>query len=253
MMDIARKKNNQVDVPGLERELGVLVITVNPRKNKGIIQLNKALEDTAENSDRITERDFFNSNLLAPEAISRVQKIFPGLSNYMAMHYLINHETFSLENSMKEAIENIESATNFNPTKTKAEEILHRYGKIKTIMQQTVVEADPLQKALFPQKLDNILWHRTGGYIILLGVLYQLFQSIFLIAQYPMNAIEWLFAQLGGWLGQVLQDGWFSNLLITGIVAGLRGILVFVPQIMILFGLITLLAVTGYMARIRFL
>ena len=65
MMDIARNKNIQVDVPGLERELGVLVIPVNPRKNKGIIQLNKALEDTAENSDRIPERDFFNSNLLA--------------------------------------------------------------------------------------------------------------------------------------------------------------------------------------------
>ncbi len=253
MMDIARNKNIQVDVPGLERELGVLVIPVNPRKNKGIIQLNKALEDTAENSDRIPERDFFNSNLLAPEAISRVQKIFPGISNYMAIHYLINHETFSLENSMQEAIENIESATNFNPTKTQAEEILHRYGKIKTIMQQTVVEADPLQKALFTQKLDDILLHRTWGYMILIGVLFLLFQSIFLIAQYPMNAIEWVFAQLGGWLGQVLQEGWFSNLLINGVLAGLSGILVFVPQIMILFGLITLLEDTGYMARISFL
>lgn len=253
MMDIARNKNIQVDVPGLERELGVLVIPVNPRKNKGIIQLNKALEDTAENSDRIPERDFFNSNLLAPEAISRVQKIFPGLSNYRAMHYLINHETFSLENSMQEAIENIESATNFNPTKTQAEEILYRYGKIKTIMQQTVVEADPLQKALFTQKLDDILLHRTWGYMILIGVLFLLFQSIFLIAQYPMNAIEWVFAQLGGWLGQVLQGGWFSNLLINGVLAGLSGILVFVPQIMILFGLITLLEDTGYMARISFL
>ena len=253
MMDIARNKNIQVDVPGLERELGVLVIPVNPRKNKGIIQLNKALEDTAENSDRIPERDFFNSNLLAPEAISRVQKIFPGISNYRAIHYLINHETFSLENSMQEAIENIESATNFNPTKTQAEEILHRYGKIKTIMQQTVVEADPLQKALFTQKLDDILLHRTWGYMILIGVLFLLFQSIFLIAQYPMNAIEWVFAQLGGWLGQVLQEGWFSNLLINGVLAGLSGILVFVPQIMILFGLITLLEDTGYMARISFL
>lgn len=253
MMDIARNKNIQVDVAGLERELGVLVIPVNPRKNKGIIQLNKALEDTAENPDRIPERDFFKSKLLAPEAISQVQKILPEISDYRAIHYLINHENFSLESPIQEAIENIESATNFNPTKTQAEEILQRYRKIKTIMQQTVVEADPLQKALFTQKLDDILLHRTWGYVILIGVLFLLFQSIFLVAQYPMNAIEWMFARLSGWLGQVLQEGWFSNLLINGVLAGLSGILVFVPQIMILFGLITLLEDTGYMARISFL
>lgn len=68
-----------------------------------------------------------------------------------------------------------------------------------------------------------------------------------------MNAIEWAFARLSGWLGSVLKDGWFSNLLINGVIAGLSGILVFVPQIMILFGLITLLEDTGYMARISFL
>ncbi|MEP7232940.1 MAG: ferrous iron transport protein B [Ginsengibacter sp.] len=253
MMDIARNKNIQVDVAGLERELGVLVIPVNPRKNKGIVQLNKALEDTSENIGRVSEREFFKSNLLAPEAIGKVQKLFPEISDYRAIHYLINHENFSLDDQIQEAIENIEVETKFNPTKTQAEEILLRYGKIKAIMQQTVVEADPLQKALFTQKLDNILLHRTWGYVILISVLFLLFQSIFLIAQYPMNAIEWIFAELGGWLGQVLKEGWLSNLLINGVLAGLSGILVFVPQIMILFGLITLLEDTGYMARISFL
>ncbi len=253
MMDIARNKNIQIDVAGLERELGVLVIPVNPRKNKGIVQLNKALEDTAANLDRIPERDFFKSKSLAPEAIGNVQKLLPEISDYRAIHYLINHENFPLENSIQEAIENIESANNFNPTKIQAEEILQRYGKIKTIMQQTVIETDPLQKALFTQKLDDILLHRTWGYVILCAVLFLLFQSIFLIAQYPMNAIEWIFAQLTGFLGQILKEGWLSNLLINGVLAGLSGILVFVPQIMILFGLITLLEDTGYMARISFL
>ncbi len=253
MMDIARNKNIQVDVAGLERELGVLVIPVNPRKNKGIVQLNKALQDTSENVGRISEREFFKSKFLAPEAIDKLQKIFPEISDYRAIHYLINHESFSLDDQIQEAIENIEVETKFNPTKTQAEEILQRYGKIKAIMQQTVVEADPLQKALFTQKLDNILLHRTWGYVILLAVLFLLFQSIFLIAQYPMNAIEWVFAELGGWLGQVLKEGWLSNLLINGVLAGLSGILVFVPQIMILFGLITFLEDTGYMARISFL
>src|SRR6185503_5343567 len=98
------------------------------------------------------------------------------------------------------------------------------------IMKQTVVETDPLQKALFTQKLDDILLHRTWGYLILMLVLFLLFQSIF-----------------------VLAAGWFTDLFVNGILAGLSGIIVFVPQIMILFGLITLLEDTGYMARISFL
>lgn len=253
MMDIAKKNNIQIDIPGLERELGVLVVPVNPRKNKGIEQLKKAIEKTAENITKVTERDFINTSASAPKAIAKVQKLFPGISDYHAIHYLINHENFSFETDVQEAIENIERETNFNPSKTQAEEILQRYGKIKNIMQQTVVETDPLQKTLFTQKLDDILLHRTWGYLILLTVLFLLFQSIFLLAQFPMDAIEWTFAKAGTWFTNFLPAGWVTDLFVNGILAGLSGILVFVPQIMILFGLITLLEDTGYMARISFL
>ncbi len=253
MIDIAKRNNIQVDIPGLERELGILVVPVNPRKNKGIAQLKKAIEQTAEVMHSIPERDFINTISLAPKAIRKVQQLFPEISNYRAIHYLINHENFAFRQPVQDAIENIEKEAAFNAPKIQAEEILQRYGKIKTIMQQTVVETDPLQKALLTQRLDDILLHRTWGYVILLGVLFLLFQSIFVIAQFPMNAIEWGFGQLGGWLGHVLPEGWLSNLLINGVLAGLSGILVFVPQIMILFGLITLLEDSGYMARISFL
>jgi ferrous iron transport protein B len=253
MMDIAKKNNIQVDIPGLERELGVLVVAVNPRKNKGIEQLKKAIEKTIENVPKVTERDFIDVKAFAPKAIESVRKLFPEISDYRAIHYLINHENFSLETNVQAAVENIEKETNFNPTKTQAEEILQRYGKIKSIMQQTVVETDPLQKTLFTQKLDDILLHRTWGYLILLGVLFLLFQGIFLVAQFPMDAIEWTFAKAGSWLTGFLPGGWFSDLFVNGMLAGLSGILVFVPQIMILFGLITLLEDTGYMARISFL
>jgi len=97
------------------------------------------------------------------------------------------------------------------------------------------------------------LLHRVWGYIILLLVLFFLFQSIFWLAQYPMDAIDWSFLQLRTWLSTTLPAAWWSNLLVNGLLAGLNGILVFVPQIMILFGLITLLEDTGYMARISFL
>jgi ferrous iron transport protein B len=253
MMDLAGKKGIQIDIPGLERELGVPIIAVNPRKNKGIAPLKKAIELAAEKLHHAPPRDFIDSNALAEAPITAIKNIFPHISNYRAIHYLINHEHFLLDSATQTAIENIEAANKFNPTRTQAEEIMQRYGRIKHIMQQTVVESDPLQKALFTEKLDNILLHRHWGYIILLAVLFLLFQSVFWMAQFPMDGIEWSFGKVGGWLGQNLPQAWWSDLLINGVVAGLSGIIVFVPQIMILFGLITLLEDTGYMARISFL
>jgi ferrous iron transport protein B len=253
MMDIAKKKGIQIDVDELERELGVPVVPVNPRKNKGILQLKKVLELTADNLSKVPARDFIDIKVLAQQAIKNTKDIVPGISDYMAIHYLINHENFYLDQPVQERIERVEQDNKFNAAKTQAEEIMLRYDKIKNVMQRSVVEADPLQKALFTEKLDNVLLHRFWGYAVLVAVLFIIFQSIFWMAQFPMNAIEWSFSKLGGWLGEILPVSWFSDLLINGVLAGLSGIIVFVPQIMILFGLITLLEDTGYMARISFL
>ena len=253
MMDLAKNKGTQIDIPGLERELGVPIVPINPRKNKGILPLKKALGLAIEKIDQIPPRDFIDTQALAAVPINEVKNLFPHISNYRAIHYLINHENFLLDDATQELIENIEVEAKFNPTKTQAEEIMQRYGRIKHIMQQTVVESDPLQKALFTEKLDNLLLHRYWGYIILVSVLFLLFQSVFWIATYPMDGIEWIFGQLGGWLGSTLPQTWWSDLLINGVVAGLSGIMVFIPQIMILFGLITILEDSGYMARISFL
>ncbi|HAK11804.1 MAG TPA: ferrous iron transport protein B, partial [Chitinophagaceae bacterium] len=170
-----------------------------------------------------------------------------------SLHYLINHENFPLAEREQSLIEKLEEAHQFSPSKVQAEEVMQRYSRIRQIMQKNVVEPDPLEKKLFTDKLDNILLHRTWGYLILLGVLFLLFQSIFWLASYPMDGIEWAFQQVSTALGNTLPTAWWSDLLINGLVAGLSGILVFVPQIMILFGLITLLEDTGYMARISFL
>lgn len=253
MMDLARKKGIEIDVSGLERELGVPVIPVNPRKNKGMPQLKKALVNTSKFQYIPAKWDFISNKDLAPAAIEGVKSHYPKLSDYAALHYLINHENFPLPDVMQDTIEQIETDNKFNPTKTQAEEIMQRYTHIKQVMKQNVVEPDPLQRKLFTEQLDNILLHRIWGYMILLSVLFLLFQSIFWIAQYPMDGIDWSFSQLTTWMNDWLPKLWWSDLLINGLMAGLNGILVFVPQIMILFGLITLLEDTGYMARISFL
>ncbi|HYF32407.1 MAG TPA: ferrous iron transport protein B [Chitinophagaceae bacterium] len=253
MLDIAKRKGIRVDVEELERSLGVPVVSINPRKNKGMGQLKKAIELTALHQYKVPARNFIESSALAANAVAEVQEILPELSDYRAIHYLINHESFVLPSDIQVRIETVEQKNQFNHTRVQAEEILQRYHRIKQVMQHTVAEPDPMQKKLFTEKLDDVLLHRRWGYVILLAVLFILFQSIFWLAEYPMHMIEWSFAALGGYISSTMAESWFSNLLVNGILAGLSGILVFVPQIMILFGLVTLLEDTGYMARISFL
>jgi ferrous iron transporter FeoB len=253
MMDIARRKDIEIDVAELERELGVPVIPINPRKNKGIPRLKKTIEQTARELYKAPVRDFINNEALAPGAVKGMKSLLPELSDYKAIHYLINHESFVLSNDLQDKIESIEQQHGFNHTRTQAEEIVQRYQRIGNILKQSVSEPSPLQKTLFTEKLDNVLLHRTWGYLILLAVLFLLFQSVFWLAEYPMNLIDTGFAALTGWLNESLPQGWLADLFVNGVLAGLAGILVFVPQIMILFGLITILEDTGYMARISFL
>jgi len=253
MMDLAKRKGIKIDIAALERELGVPVVAVNPRKNKGIVELKKAIGLTAQQVYKVPARDFIDNKSLAETSIENIKQHFPELSDYKAIHYLINHESFDFNASLQETIENIEIKNKFNPTKTQAEEILQRYSRIRQVMQQAVSEPDPLQKTLFTEKLDNVLLHRRWGYLILLAVLFLLFQSVFWLAQHPMDWIELGFAKLSESLSSSLPDSRWTDLLINGVIAGLSGILMFVPQIMILFGLITLLEDSGYMARISFL
>ncbi|MBL0356688.1 MAG: ferrous iron transport protein B [Chitinophagaceae bacterium] len=252
MTDLAQKKGTEIDISGLERELGVPVITSNPRKNKGVVPIKKMIEQTIA-ANLSNPRSFINTFELAQKPIEKVKQLIPDISDYKALHFLINHEHFDLPASLQNSIETAEVENNFNPTKTQAEEIMQRYGRIKQIMQLTVVEADPLKKALFTERLDKLLLHRKWGYLILLAVLFLLFQSVFWIAQYPMDGIEWGFGKMSGFFSNLLPETWWADLFINGVLAGLSGILVFIPQIMILFGLITLLEDTGYMARISFL
>jgi ferrous iron transport protein B len=253
MMDIAAKKGIKIDIAELERELGVPVVSVNPRKQKGITNLKKVIEQTSRQLYQAPARDFIDNRALAQQAVESVKERFSQLSNYGAIHYLINHESFALNTSDQDWIENIELKNKFNPTKTQAEEILQRYTRIRQIMQAAVSEPDPLQQTLFTEKLDDILLHRRWGYIILLVVLFLLFQSVFWLASFPMDWIDTGVTSVSHYLSNSLPDTRWSDLFINGVIAGLGGILMFVPQIMILFGIITLLEDTGYMARISFL
>ena len=253
MNDLAAKKGIKIDVAGLQEDLGIPVVAVDARKSKGLGALKEVIKEIIETPRSRTQESFINNKNLAAAAIDDFKTLYPTHSDYAALHYLMHHETFPLEAEMQETIEKIEVKHNFNHTKTQAAEILQRYTRIQQIMKRRVTEPDPTAKKKRTDQLDNIFLHRVGGYFILLTVLFLMFQSVFWMAKFPMDGIEWIFTNITTYLNAVLPAAWWQDLLVNGIVAGMGGIVVFVPQIMILFGIITLLEDTGYMARISFL
>jgi len=252
MTDIAASKNIKIDLNGLQQQLGIPIVSINPRKNKGLIELRKVITATIKQHTNGVKDNFIDVKGLAPTAIEKFQEIMD-VNDYKALHYLINYEEFGLDEKTSKQVQEIEKKSTFNATKTQAEEVISRYNRIRKIILNNVTEPNPLDKKIFTDRLDNFLLHRVWGYLVLISVLFVLFQSVFWLAQFPMDGIEWSFKELTAKLHNYLPDNKVTSLLLNGIIAGLSGILVFVPQIMILFGLITIIEDTGYMARISFL
>jgi ferrous iron transport protein B len=119
--------------------------------------------------------------------------------------------------------------------------LLNKTTKIKT------------KRELLTGKIDAFATHPILGYLIFLLVLLFIFQSVFTLASYPMDWIENGFGMLSEYLADALPDGWVKKLIIHGLVAGIAGVVVFVPQIAILFFFMSLLEDTGYMARVSFI
>lgn len=253
MMDIARQKGIQVDTAALSRELGVPVVAINPRNNKGITEIKKQLVALVQSALPVAY-DFIDNLALAPETISAIQKIKPGFSSYATVQLASAYDKLpAISAEEKKQIGEILEFTQFKKTKVQAEEILARYARIGKIMQRCVVENDPLKRELFSRKVDEYILHPVWGNLFLLFILFVLFQSVYWIAAYPMNWIDMGMSTLIAQLKSILPTHTLTELLLNGVLAGISGILVFIPQIMILFGLITILEDSGYMSRISFL
>jgi ferrous iron transport protein B len=253
MMDIARQKGITIDIEGLERQMGVPVIPINPRRNKGIIQLKKTIADVAL-SFPATLPDFIDVNAISGTWLVEIKELCSLDSSYAALHVACNYlELKHINTGQRIRIAALLGEGGFQKSKVQAEEIMQRYKKINIIMNQCAVIDSPMKKMVASERMDKLLLHPVWGNMILLAVLFLLFQSIFWLAKYPMDWIENGFALLGNQLNTALPARLLTDLLVNGIIAGISGIAIFVPQIMILFGLITILEDSGYMARISFL
>ena len=253
MMDIARQKGITIDIPGLQRHMGVPVVSINPRRNKGIAQLKKAISNIHDIKPTVSA-DFIDLIPFTGEWLVEIRSLCNLDSNYAALHIACNYLELKYINAAQRIqIAALLGEAGFLKSKVQAEEIMQRYKKIDTVIQQCVVTESPMKKMVASERIDKILLHPGWGNLILLVVLFLLFQSIFWLARYPMDWMEEGFAALGNILNNSLPATLFRDLLVNGLLAGISGIAVFVPQIMILFGLITILEDSGYMARISFL
>lgn len=128
-----------------------------------------------------------------------------------------------------------------------------RYDQLKKIVKDTVLQKEATKNAQFSSKLDRWLVHPVIGYLFFFTILLLIFQSVFSLASYPMDWIEMGFSQLSEWVSFALPEGLFTRLLTEGIIPGIGGVAIFIPQIALLFFLISILEETGYMARVVFI
>ncbi len=249
MADQMKKKGISLDIELLKQELNSEVLLVSARKKIGIDELKKAIlnykkanistiEDIA---DRI-DADFFN----------QVKNNFNEISLYKAWLLITQHHNFStIDKSLQKRIDTYRKDTS-KLKKMQNRETILRYQYINNILKKTyAVDTEKATGLRF--KLDKILTHKIFGYVIFASILMLIFQSIFDWTSIPMDFIDTTFAQLSEWAKNELPQGMFTNLLAEGIIPGIGGIVIFVPQIAILFFLISILEETGYMSRVVFL
>ncbi|WP_341900471.1 ferrous iron transporter B [Fluviicola taffensis] len=126
-----------------------------------------------------------------------------------------------------------------------------RFERIREIVSKVV--SKKVTDAPFSSKLDKWLIHPVFGYLIFLIILMVIFQTVFTLASYPMDWIDLGTSSLASWLGTIMPDGVFTSLIINGVIPGIGGVLIFIPQIALLFFMLSILEETGYMARVVFI
>lgn len=248
MIDVAEKRGLKFDIRNLQIDLGTQIITTNARTKANLAEIKAAIE----NGGKASKSLFHDPEMLCPGLVSSVTTITDVKHPYRA-YQLVQHLeyiNFLPESKIDELSKAIEER-HFNRIQAQKTESEERYTKIEEIIQRNQKAEKP--KDFINEKIDKIITHPILGYAIFLGIILLIFQAIFAWADLPMTWIENGFASLGNFTKNALPEGVLNDLITDGVIAGLAGVLVFIPQISILFAFIALLEETGYMSRAVFL
>lgn len=249
MADRMSRKGISLDLAAMEQKLDTKIALVSTRKGNGIDHIKELIA----NYEALPSAPNIDTSRIAPEYFSRLQKAFPNEDLYKLWMVITQDVNF-----MPIEKKRIQDATSFS-TKSKAElkklqhrETVLRYQFINTALKETYKVDLNAAKGL-RASLDKILTHKVFGYVIFFAILLLIFQAIFDWSSYPMDFIDEQFAGAGEWIKNTLPSGVFTDLLAEGILAGIGGIVIFIPQIAFLFLFISLLEESGYMSRVVFL
>lgn len=255
MIDVAENEGYVINSIKLARELSVEVAEVNAKKGIGVNGLKLAVQKTLEN------RFASNDGLPLPvseELIDEIQAAFGEVDPYRCLLWLMEHDRMKMFTKAQCAdLDQIMVKHDFEPKKYKSAETVKRYEFLTEVVDRCVInlnrqwDAPPVKT--WTDRLDKLFLHPVGGYLFFLAILFVMFQAVFTWATYPMDAIDAGVAFLNDWLKDILPESTFRGLLTDGLIAGIGGVLIFIPQIAFLFFFISMLEETGYMSRVMFI
>jgi ferrous iron transport protein B len=261
MIDLADKQHITLDKNKLSETLALPIILLNGRTGGGIEDLKMAMFDLMEKQPTVQiPKPFYQPTLIEKKTVEQIRLILPVHSNYAAILWAHHFEKLPfLSQFEKNLIKKIVVETGFEDIRLQITETLQRFNSIQPILQKNILKKDTSfdsKNAFAPNwtdKIDKIVTHNVLGPLIFFAAMFFLFQAVFSWATPMMDFIEGSFAQLNILLKKTLPNHWLSALFTEGIIAGLSGVLVFIPQIAILFFLISVLEEIGYMARAVYL
>jgi ferrous iron transport protein B len=246
MADRMTYKGISLDIPYLEEQLKTKIALISSRKGFGIEELKKLIVTYK----TISTEPCLNASTIDPEYFNTLRKTFPNQLLYKL--WLVITQDVNFLNLDRNEIRSSFTKSHSDLKRLQQKETIKRYQFINDVLKAGMKIDETVAKD-FRSKLDRVLTHKVWGYVIFFLILFVIFQSIFEWSKIPMDFIDSTFASLSALAAEKLPTGVLTNLISQGIIPGIGGILIFIPQIAFLFMFISILEESGYMSRVVFL
>lgn len=246
MSDRMKQKGIDLDIPYLEEKLKTKIALTSSRKNIGIEKIKELIL----NYKSLPTEACIDTSTIDPEYFEKLRKTFPGQQLYKL--WLVITQDVNFLNLDRNEIKSSFTKPHSELRRLQQKETIKRYQFINDNL-KIGQKIDHSKASDIKIKLDRILTHKIFGYLIFLFILFGIFQSIFDWSNVPMDFIDGLFANLASWSRTILPPGELTSLISEGLIPGIGGILIFIPQIAFLFLFISVLEESGYMSRVVFL
>ncbi|TRO67285.1 ferrous iron transport protein B [Christiangramia sabulilitoris] len=249
MADRMERKGITLDVELLEERLKTKIALISARKRMGIDYLKELIL----NYRHISVEPCVNASVMDPEYFGNLRKAFPNQSIYKLWLVITQDVNFgNIDRGELKKNSDFSTKSVSDLKRLQQKETILRYQFINGVLKEAM-KVDKNAATDLRSRLDRTLTHKFWGYFIFFGILLLIFQAIYSWSSYPMDMIDAAFASLSEWTKNNLPNGSFTDLIAEGIVPGLGGIVIFIPQIAFLFLFISILEESGYMSRVVFL